>query len=151
MCVTLTSKNAVTPLDQKPPAFGYVLDHPSFLRIHKFSLYKPHIFKQQIKVAALCSLLLEVAAGFCRIKVGSIMNAFKATEFKSESALNCLIQKVNSSILLPCTVRWNIEYISPVVDDFVVNTIDNITEARVVNMFCSLFRKETFHNWEDLV
>lgn len=51
-------------------------------------------------IAALCSLLLEVADAFCRIKVGSTMNAFKATEFKSESALNCLIQKVNSSMKL---------------------------------------------------
>ena len=91
--------------------FGYVLDRPSFLRVHKFPLYKLHFFKQQIKIpcfqrvnrrsiAALCSLLLEVADGFCRIKVGSTMNAIKATEFKLESALNCLIQKVNSSMKL---------------------------------------------------
>ena len=90
----------------------WIRPRPScFLRVHKFPLYKPHFFKQQIKIpcfqrvnrrsiAAMCSLLLEVADGFCRIKVGSTMNAFKATEFKSESALNCLIQKVNSSMKL---------------------------------------------------
>ena len=51
-------------------------------------------------IASLCSLLLEVADGFCKIKVGSTMNALRATEFKSESELNCLIQKVNSSMKL---------------------------------------------------
>ena len=30
--------------------FGYVLDRPSFLRVYKLPLYKPHLFKQQIKV-----------------------------------------------------------------------------------------------------
>ena len=45
-----------------------------------------------------CSLLFEVADGFCRIKVGSTIKAFKATEFRSEFELNCFIQNVSSSI-----------------------------------------------------
>ena len=57
--------------------------------LHRFSLRS---------IAALCSLLLEEADGFCRIKVGSTIKAFKATEFKSEFELNCFIEKVSSSI-----------------------------------------------------
>ena len=30
--------------------FEYILDRPSFVRVYKFPLYKPHLFKQQIKV-----------------------------------------------------------------------------------------------------
>ena len=57
--------------------------------LHRFNLRS---------IAALCSLLLEVADDFCRIKVGSTMKAFKATEFRSEFELNCFIQNVSSSI-----------------------------------------------------
>ena len=49
-------------------------------------------------IAALYSLLLEVADGFCKIKVGSTIKAFKATEFGCEFELNYFIQNVNSSI-----------------------------------------------------
>ena len=57
--------------------------------LHRFNLHS---------IAALCSLLLEVADGFCSVKVGSTIKAFKATEFRSEFKLNCFIQKVSSSI-----------------------------------------------------
>ena len=49
------------------------------------------------------------------------MNALRATEFKSESELNCLIQKVNSSMkLFPTRPDGTLKYIPPVVDDFIV-------------------------------
>ena len=49
-------------------------------------------------IATLCSLLLDVAEGFCTITEGSTMNAFKATEFRSELELNCFSQNVSSSM-----------------------------------------------------
>ena len=57
--------------------------------LHRFNLRS---------ITALCSLLLEGADGFCRIKVGSTIKAFKATEFRSEFELNCFIQNASSSI-----------------------------------------------------
>ena len=43
-------------------------------------------------IAVLCSLLLEVAEGFWRIREGSTIKAFKAMEFRSEFELNCFSQ-----------------------------------------------------------
>ena len=57
--------------------------------LHRFNLRS---------IALLCSLLLKVADGFCRMRGGSTIKAFKTTEFRSEFELNCLIQKVSSSI-----------------------------------------------------
>ena len=57
--------------------------------LHSFNL---------LSTVALCSLLLEVADGFCRIKLGSTIKVFKATEFRSEFELNCFIQNVSCSV-----------------------------------------------------
>ena len=65
----------------------------SFSKRSKF----PFLHRLNLRsIAALCSLLLEVADGFCRMKAGSTIKAFKALD--ANSNFNCFIQIVSSSI-----------------------------------------------------
>ena len=50
-------------------------------------------------IATLCSLVLDVAEGFCKITEESTINALKATEFRSELELSCFNQNVSSSMI----------------------------------------------------
>ena len=81
------------------------------------------------------------------------MNALRATEIKLEPELNCLIQKVDSSMkLFPARPDGTLNIYPPVVDDFIENIIDSITETCVTNTAPSfvLFQREAHHNQADL-
>ena len=69
-------------------------------RISFISIFKsPCLQRANLRsIATLCSLLLDVAEGFCRITEGSTINAFNATEFRSELELNCFSQILGSSM-----------------------------------------------------
>ena len=84
-------------------------------------------------------LAFRSSGRLCRIKVGSTIKAFKATEFRSELELNCFIQKVSFSIkafpaLPDGTLPGCIENISTEMVNIIVNTIDSITKTLVTDI-----------------
>ena len=106
-------------------------------RIFFISIFKsPCLQRANLRsITTLCSLLLDVAEGFCRITEGSTINAFKATEFRSEWELNCFSRNVSSSMKrLPAPPDGRLKNISSEMNNLVIDIIYFLAESLVADI-----------------